>query len=215
MTGEMRNPTTFMRLVPGVVGRGSTSMSNPEAIFNTAVNGGQTLSLEIQLDGAAILGSNLPGDLRIIGFPVDAVQEFKLSTNNFAAELGRTGGGVTSFTLKSGTNQIHGSVYEFFRNEVLNANGFFNNLGAIVPALEKRHELSTSRMNTDLHWVVRSSRIEPLPLDTSMAFVIEKRAPGESFPFQPQRSRMEISPAWNPDLRSCNDSIQRKRWIHS
>ncbi len=108
-------------------------MSNPEAIFNTAVNGGQTLSLEIQLDGAAILGSNLPGDLRIIGFPVDAVQEFKLSTNNFAAELGRTGGGVTSFTLKSGTNQIHGSVYEFFRNEVLNANGFFNNLGAIDP----------------------------------------------------------------------------------
>jgi len=131
MTGEMRNPTSFMRLVPGVVGRGSTSMSNPEAIFNTAVNGGQTLSLEIQLDGAAILGSNLPGDLRIIGFPVDAVQEFKLSTNNFAAELGRTGGGVTSFTLKSGTNQIHGSVYEFFRNEKLNANGFFNNLGAI------------------------------------------------------------------------------------
>ena len=133
MTGEMRNPTTFMRLVPGVVGRGSTSMSNPEAIFNTAVNGGQTLSLEIQLDGAAILGSNLPGDLRIIGFPVDAVQEFKINTNNFAAELGRTGGGVTSFTLKSGTNQIHGSVYEFFRNEVLNANGFFNNLGAIDP----------------------------------------------------------------------------------
>ena len=128
MTGEMRNPTTFMRLVPGVVGRGSTSMAGPEAIFNTAVNGGQTLSLEIQLDGAAILGSNLPGDLRIIGFPVDAVQEFKLSTNNFAAELGRTGGGVTSFTLKSGTNQIHGSVYEFFRNEKLNANGFFNNL---------------------------------------------------------------------------------------
>ncbi len=131
LTGEMRSPATFMRLVPGVVGRGSSSMSNPEAIFNTAVNGGQTLSMEIQLDGAAILGSNLPGDLRILGFPVDAVQEFKINTNNFAAELGRTGGGVTSFTLKSGTNHIHGSVYEFFRNEKLNANGFFNNLGAI------------------------------------------------------------------------------------
>lgn len=131
LTGEQRSPATFMRLVPGVVGRGSTSMSNPEAIFSTAVNGGQTLSLEIQLDGAAILGSNLTGDLRILGFPVDAVQEFKINTNNFAAELGRTGGGVTSFTLKSGTNQIHGSVYEFFRNEKLNANGFFNNLGAL------------------------------------------------------------------------------------
>jgi outer membrane receptor protein involved in Fe transport len=125
LTGEQRSPATFIRLVPGVVGRGSSSVSNPEAIFSTAVNGGQTLSLEIQLEGAAILGSNLPGDLRILGFPVDAVQEFKMYTNNFAAELGRTGGGVTSFTLKSGTNDIHGSVYEYFRNEVLNARGFF------------------------------------------------------------------------------------------
>ena len=125
LTGEQRSPATFIRLVPGVVGRGSSSVSNPEAIFSTAVNGGQTLSLEIQFEGAAILGSNLPGDLRILGFPVDSVQEFKMYTNNFAAELGRTGGGVTSFTLKSGTNDIHGSVYEYFRNEVLNARGFF------------------------------------------------------------------------------------------
>ncbi|PYV91032.1 MAG: hypothetical protein DMG05_08355 [Acidobacteria bacterium] len=125
LTGEQRSPATFIRLVPGVVGRGSSSVSNPEAIFSTTVNGGQTLSLEIQLEGAAILGSNLPGDLRILGFPVDAVQEFKMYTNNFAAELGRTGGGVTSFTLKSGTNDIHGSVYEYFRNDVLNARGFF------------------------------------------------------------------------------------------
>ncbi|PYV37250.1 MAG: hypothetical protein DMG09_15220, partial [Acidobacteria bacterium] len=137
LTGEQRSPATFIRLVPGVVGRGSSSVSNPEAIFATAVNGGQTLSLEIQLDGAAILGSNLPGDLRILGFPVDAVQEFKVNTNNFAAELGRTGGGVTSFTLKSGTNSIHGSVYEYFRNEVLNANGFFRNQVPANPATGK------------------------------------------------------------------------------
>ncbi|MEW5974192.1 MAG: TonB-dependent receptor [Acidobacteriota bacterium] len=125
LTGEQRSPATFIRLVPGVVGRGSSSVSNPQADFSTTVNGGQTLSMEIQLEGASILGSNLPGDLRILGFPVDAVQEFKMYTNNFAAELGRTGGGVTSFTLKSGTNDIHGSVYEYFRNEVLNARGFF------------------------------------------------------------------------------------------
>src|SRR5437867_4220007 len=106
LTGEQRSPATFIRLVPGVVGRGSSSVSNPEAIFATAVNGGQTLSLEIQLDGAAILGSNLPGDLRILGFPVDAVQEFKVNTNNFAAELGRTGGGVTSFTLRSEERRV-------------------------------------------------------------------------------------------------------------
>ena len=61
---------TFMRLVPGVVGR-EDEHGQVQRPFLNAVNGGQTLSLEIQLDGAAILGSNLPGDLRIIGFPVD------------------------------------------------------------------------------------------------------------------------------------------------
>jgi Carboxypeptidase regulatory-like domain len=131
LTGEQRNPATFIRLVPGVVGRGSTTNSNPQAIFSTAINGGQALSLELQLDGAALLGTNVAGDLRFVGVPVDAVQEFKLYTNNFAAELGRTGGGITSFTVKSGTNEIHGSVYEYFRNEVLNARGFFNPTRAI------------------------------------------------------------------------------------
>jgi hypothetical protein len=131
MQGEQRSPAAFLKLVPGVVGRGGSSSSNPEANFSTAINGGQTLSMEIQLDGAAILNSNLAGDLRILGFPQDAVEEFKLSTNNFAAEFGRTGGGITSFTLKSGTNQLHGSAYEFFRNDKLDSRGFFNAARAV------------------------------------------------------------------------------------
>src|SRR5438309_10454975 len=57
----------------------------------------------------------------------DAIQEFRVQTNNLSAEFGRFAGGVVNLTTKSGTNQFHGSAYEFLRNKVLNANTFFNN----------------------------------------------------------------------------------------
>ena len=59
--------------------------------------------------------------------PVDATQEFRVQTNNFSAEFGRSAGAVVNFSIKSGTNQLHGSAYEFLRNKVLNANNFFQN----------------------------------------------------------------------------------------
>jgi len=133
--GEQRSPVAFMQLVPGVTGRGA--INNNDRTFTTTINGGQAAGNEIVLEGAPILNSNGPGDFRILGFPQDAVQEFKLTTNNFATELGRTGGGVTSFSFRSGTNQIHGSAYEFFRNDVLNANGFFANQAPADPRTGK------------------------------------------------------------------------------
>ena len=64
----------------------------------------------------------------------DLVQEFKVETNNFSAEYGRASGGVFNVITKSGTNQYHGTLYEFFRNDKLNANDFFaNNAGAPRP----------------------------------------------------------------------------------
>ena len=50
--------------------------------------------------------------------------EFNVAVSNYAAELGRTGGGVFQYTTKSGTNAFHGSAYEFFRNNVLNSNTY-------------------------------------------------------------------------------------------
>ncbi|MBL8220434.1 MAG: TonB-dependent receptor [Bryobacterales bacterium] len=57
---------------------------------------------------------------------IDAIQEFKLDTHNYGAEFGRGGGAVVQVTTKSGTNQFHGSVFEFLRNDKLDANNFFN-----------------------------------------------------------------------------------------
>jgi hypothetical protein len=129
--GEQRNPAFFMILVPGVTGRGTSYGGGPtfdNRNLGTTVNGSQSASNEFHLEGALIATpAEWAGDFRALGFPQDAVQEFKLTTGNAQAEYGRSGGGITSFTLRSGTNNIHGSVYEFLRNEVFDANQFFNN----------------------------------------------------------------------------------------
>jgi len=58
---------------------------------------------------------------------VDAVEEFRVQTNNYSAEFGSSGGGVVNLIYKSGTNKLHGSAYDFLRNSILDANSFYNN----------------------------------------------------------------------------------------
>src|SRR5436190_22890771 len=125
--GEQRNPGFFMTLVPGVTGRGISGGGSPR-MLNTTVNGSQSASNEFQLDGSLIgSAAEWAGDFRNIPFPQDAVGEFKVITLLPPAEFGRTGQGITTFTLKSGSNQLHGSAYELVRNEKLDAVPFFVN----------------------------------------------------------------------------------------
>src|SRR5207245_9392489 len=58
---------------------------------------------------------------------VDAAQEFKVQQSNFSAEIGFSGATVVNVVTRSGTNEFHGSLYDFLRNDKLNANNFFNN----------------------------------------------------------------------------------------
>src|SRR5262249_26032418 len=91
------------------------------------------------------------GDFRNLPFPQDAIGEFKVITLNPPAEYGRTGQGITSFTLRSGTNKFHGSAYEYLRNEKLDANYFFANqappdprTGKAPRALNKQNEFGAT-----------------------------------------------------------------------
>src|SRR5437867_1327493 len=126
--GEQRNPGFYMTLSPGVTGRGTATptASGSGRQLDTTVNGSQSGSTEFQLDGAVIgQGYMLAGDFRQLPFPPDAVGEFQVMTLNPPAEFGQTGLGITSFSIRSGGNQLHGSVYEYLRNDALDSRGFF------------------------------------------------------------------------------------------
>jgi hypothetical protein len=98
---------------------GSSSPTNGNAGGNFSVNGTRGDQNNFILDGIDN-NSNDNGDLAILS-SVDAVAEFKIQTSNYSAEFGRSGGGVVNATTKSGTNQFHGSAWEFLRNEALDA----------------------------------------------------------------------------------------------
>src|SRR5215471_12647659 len=76
--------------------------------------------------------------------PVDAIQEFKVQTTNFSAEFGRSGAAVLNATIKSGTNELHGAVWEFFRNDALDAADFFENAGGIKKGTYQQNQFGFS-----------------------------------------------------------------------
>src|SRR3984885_5483874 len=83
------------------------------------------------LDNNANLVDFLNGTAYAVRPPVDAIEEFKVETNDYSAEMGRSAGAVLNATIKSGTNQYHGSAWEFLRNDKFDAANFFENSGGI------------------------------------------------------------------------------------
>ena len=96
-----------------------------------------------RLDGISIndYSNGAPGSVVGLNLGVDAIQEFSVVTSNYSAEYGRTSGGVINAISRAGTNQFHGSVYEFFRNSALDARNFFDR--AQIPPF-KRNQFGAS-----------------------------------------------------------------------
>ncbi len=134
-----RNPIALAELVPGVVPQGQPSAgnsstgnpvgANPFALGDFQMGGGMAGQSQILIDGVPTNGAYL--NVVTVIPTQDAIEEFKVQTNNLGPEYGRFAGGVINLSTKSGTNQFHGSFYEFIRNKVLNANDFFDNRNGV------------------------------------------------------------------------------------
>ena len=122
-----RNPFMLSYLSPGITYNGPAIYQRPfdnGAIADWSINGGQNRNNEFLLDGAP--NNSIQGGNNIAYVPpVDAVQEFKIVTNSYDAQYGRTAGGVINVSLKSGTNNLHGSIYEFMRRKAFDSNEYF------------------------------------------------------------------------------------------
>ncbi len=134
-----RNPLAMVGLAAGVVPQGQPSAgnssmgnpvgANPFAAGDFQVGGGQAGQSQILIDGVPTNGAYL--NVVTVIPTQDAIQEFKVQTNNLGPEYGRFAGGVINLSTKSGTNAFHGSGYDFLRNKLLNANDFFSNEGGV------------------------------------------------------------------------------------
>lgn len=129
-----RNPFMLAALTPGVTFDGDNIYQRPfdnGAVGTFSFNGTPSRNNEFMLDGAP--NNAMVGGGNNIGMvpPVDAVQEFKIVTNAYDAQYGRTSGGVINVSLKSGSNSFHGSVYEFARRNFMDANYLVSNYRGI------------------------------------------------------------------------------------
>src|SRR5207302_5165940 len=118
-----RNYIQLTLLAPGSIHPDPSTLTSPQNIFSAGrpyINGNREQANNFLLDG---MDNNQVSD-NLVGYQpsVDAIQEFNLITQNASAEFGNYQGGIVSASIKSGTNAFHGDVYEFFRNDALNAN---------------------------------------------------------------------------------------------
>jgi hypothetical protein len=130
-----RNYAALVNLMPGVTTSGSSDanlMRGPSGISGSSstvaysINGGRTSSNGWTIDGADNLDRG--ANLTLYTYPSpDAISEFKVFRGQYSAQFGRNASGQIDVVTKSGTNQIHGSAYEFIRNDALDAAGFYNN----------------------------------------------------------------------------------------
>src|SRR5579862_1397067 len=136
-----RDPLSFSAVVPGVLPtQGQQGANNPGVIgriTTSQVGGGLAQQNGVLIDGAESRGATESG--LAYALPIEAVSEFKLETASFNAAYGRVAGGVAILSTKSGTNQIHGTAWDFLRNNHLNANSWTNDRNNIPKALFQRN----------------------------------------------------------------------------
>ena len=129
-----RDVLDLAKLLPGV----TETNDDSTAAGTYSIAGGRSDSVTFLLDGA--LNNNLLDNSVVYNPNPDTIAEFRILESNYSAEYGRNGGGVISVVTKSGTNNWHGSAFEFLRNDAFNANTFINNEQLLPRNVLKRNQ---------------------------------------------------------------------------
>src|SRR5579862_2590774 len=148
-----RDSMALTRVLPGVVepggggGYGSSSLGTSGTPTVNGVNSEYNLAT---IDGVT---GNTRG-LNTLDTPLnlDAVQQMTLMGSNYQAQYGKTAGGNFNFVTKNGTNQFHGGIYYYFRNEDLNANSYFNKFGNSQPRPRYRYNTIGGTLGGPIFW---------------------------------------------------------------
>ena len=139
-----RNSNALVTLVPGVRATRQTTI-NPvlESHYQFfSINGSRPNQSQFMLDGGN--NTNLTFNGPEYSPQVEEVQEFKIQTSSFSAEYANSGGGVINVVSKGGTNQLHGSVFDYFRNDALAANDFFSNSAGRARPMLRYNQFGTT-----------------------------------------------------------------------
>src|SRR2546423_14831878 len=144
-----RNPLTLLLLEPGVVQRSAGGAGS-----GVHVNGSRDRAFNVTIDGIDANESSAPNPTsNIYRLTPDSVQEDKVTTNNATAEEGRNSGASISVATRSGTNDLHGNVFYFMRNDKLNANDFFSNAQGVP-----RHKVKLDQPGFDISGPIRKNK---------------------------------------------------------
>ena len=122
MPVQSRRSASLVKLMGNVVYR---SEDGGEQIPKFAMAGGRSQNQMWTLDGTVVQNMSIGVPQLGLNPPAESLQEFKAEINNYPAEFGRAGGGFIVMTTRSGTNEFHGALYEFFRNNAMDARSFF------------------------------------------------------------------------------------------
>jgi outer membrane receptor protein involved in Fe transport len=133
-----RNTLSLLATQPGVTPTNGDSF----AAGNYSIGGGRTDSVTYLLDGG--LNNDLLSNTVVVNPNPDAIAEFRVLESNYGAEYGRNAGGIVSMVTKCGTNQLHGTAYDYLRNEALDANDFFNNQQGLPRPVLKRNQFGAT-----------------------------------------------------------------------
>jgi hypothetical protein len=136
--GNVRNPLQAINLIPG------SAFANDNTL---RVNGLPANTQSIRIEGQDATNGQHREFNQVNQASLDAIQEVTVQVSNYAAEYGQSGGGYFNYTMKSGTNSFHGSAYDYFVNEILNAGTPFTDAGVSNSLKEGQHIRNAQRRN--------------------------------------------------------------------